>query len=105
MRTRSIYRDGRVIAMYKDDQLVYSEPQFCESSPHGLQIIRDIEPYRSMIDGSVISSRSRHREHLQSNGCEEVGNETKYLKQRPVQTPPGLKETIARVAYERLRYK
>ena len=105
MRTRSIYRDGRVIAVYKDSELVYSDPQFCESQPSGLQIIRDIEPYRSMIDGTIITSRSRHREHLQSNGCLEVGNETKYLKQRPVQTPPGLRETIAGVAYERLRYK
>lgn len=104
MRTRSIYREGRVIAVYKDDQLVYSDPQFCESSPSKLQIIRDIEPYRSMIDGAIITSRSRHREHLQSHGCTEVGNETQYLKQKPITTPPGLKETIARVAYEKLRY-
>ncbi len=105
MRTRSIYRDGRVIAVYRDGELVYSEPQFSETLPHAMQIMRDIEPYRSMIDGTIITSRSRHREHLQSHGCLEVGNETKYLKQRPVQTPPGLKESIARVAYERLRYK
>lgn len=38
-------------------------------------IMPDIKPYRSIVDGSEISSRSRHREHLQRHGCEEVGNE------------------------------
>lgn len=35
----------------------------------------DIHPYRSMIDGSLITSRSKHREHLRDHGCIEVGNE------------------------------
>ena len=39
------------------------------------QVIADIDPYVSMIDGSVITSRSKHREHLQAHGCVEVGNE------------------------------
>jgi hypothetical protein len=33
-----------------------------------------------MIDGSIIQSRSRHREHLQANGCIEVGNESMETK-------------------------
>ena len=105
MKTRYIYRGADVVAVYKDGELVYRSPQFEQNENQSALIMRDIQPYRSMIDGSVISSRSRHREHLSAHGCIEVGNETKYLKQRPVQTPPGLKETIARVAYERLRYK
>ena len=39
------------------------------------QVIKDIDPYVSMIDGSVITSRSQHREHLRAHGCIEVGNE------------------------------
>lgn len=39
------------------------------------QVIGDIQPYISQIDGSVISSRSQHRDHLRANGCVEVGNE------------------------------
>ena len=39
------------------------------------QVIADIDPYISQIDGSVITSRSKHREHLQAHGCVEVGNE------------------------------
>lgn len=40
----------------------------------------DIAPYRSMIDGSIISSRSEHREHLKKHNCVEVGNEVNHLK-------------------------
>jgi hypothetical protein len=43
-------------------------------------IMGDIVPYQSMIDGSMIQSRSRHREHLKDNGCIEVGNESMETK-------------------------
>lgn len=43
-------------------------------------VVADIQPYRSMIDGTMITSRSQHREHLKAHNCFEVGNETKYLK-------------------------
>ena len=59
-------------------------------------IMGDIKPYRSMVDGSLISSRSKHREHLRAHNCIEVGNETKYLKPKPLTSPPGLKEEIIR---------
>lgn len=39
----------------------------------------DIQPYRSMIDGSWITSRSKHAAHLKQHGCIEIGNETKHL--------------------------
>ena len=39
------------------------------------QVIGDISPYISQIDGSVISSRSQHKTHLKDHGCVEVGNE------------------------------
>ena len=35
----------------------------------------DIQPYKSMIDGRMITSRSEHRRHLKANNCEEVGND------------------------------
>lgn len=63
----------------------------------------DIEPYRSMVDGSMITSRSQHKEHLKKHQLVEVGNETKYLKPKPKTPPPGLKETIIQVANEKLR--
>lgn len=56
------------------------------------QVMPDISPYKSVIDGREITSRSRHRAHLKENGCIEVGNE----KQTPNKIPdvPGLKEDI-----------
>lgn len=33
------------------------------------QIMRDIEDYRSPIDGKLITSRSHRREDLKANGC------------------------------------
>ena len=39
------------------------------------QVIADIDPYISQIDGSLITSRSQHRDHLRAHGCVEVGNE------------------------------
>jgi len=57
-------------------------------------IMGDIKPYQSMIDGTTITSRSRHREHLRSHNCIEIGNETKHLQPKPLQSPPGLKEAI-----------
>jgi hypothetical protein len=43
-------------------------------------VAADMSPYRSMITGEMISSRSQHRAHLKAHNCIEIGNETKYLK-------------------------
>lgn len=73
--------------------------------PKTPMVMGDIAPYKSMIDGSVISSRSHHREHLRMHGCVEVGNDSSLGKRRgPIKPPPGLKETIARNVYSKLRY-
>mgnify|MGYP001615623044 FL=1 len=63
----------------------------------GIEIIPDIAPYRSQIDGSLITSRSRHREHLKQHGCIEVGNDSSVTNPTytPPGSPPGLKEAIA----------
>lgn len=54
-----------------------------KSKPEAPMVMRDIKPYKSMIDGRMINSRSAHREHLREHGCIEIGNE----KFSPVQTP------------------
>lgn len=64
-------------------------------------IIPDINPYRSQIDGSIIESRAKHRAHLKQHGCIEVGNEKQTTKK--IEPPKGLKETIAREVYRKLR--
>ena len=49
--------------------------QMMRLPPKTINIQGDIQPYISQIDGSVISSRSKHKSHLKEHGCIEVGNE------------------------------
>lgn len=96
-RRRYVQINGELIEVSPD---YVPEPR--EPMPH---VIGDIKPYRSMIDGSLITSRSQHREHLRMHGCVEIGNDSSLSKPRPpVQAPKGLKETIARAVYSKLRY-
>lgn len=61
-------------------------------------VMPDITDYKSMIDGSIITSRSKHRAHLRQHGCEEVGNDSTVLnpKRKPLESPPGLKQELLR---------
>lgn len=59
-------------------------------------VIRDIEPYRSMADGSMITSRSQHRDHLRAHDMVELGNE---LPSGPSQEPV-LNEQALAEAYD-----
>lgn len=74
-----------------------------ESRKTSWQVLPDIQPYVSQIDGHIVPSRNAHRTHLAINNCVEVGNEKQAPKQRA--PAPGLKETIVALANERLRYK
>jgi len=64
-------------------------------------VMGDIQPYRSMVNGEWITSRSRHREHLKDHNCIEVGNEKLEPKPIPI---PDVKETLIKVAADKLRY-
>ena len=46
----------------------------------GLTIVPDIQPYQSMVTGEVITSRSKHRQHLKDHGMIEVGNDSSLRK-------------------------
>ena len=65
MRTRYVWRDGEMI------EIAVAHP----GAEPKIQIMSDIGGYKSMADGSWISSRSQHREHLKRHNCFEVGNE------------------------------
>lgn len=61
--------------------------------PPRVHIMGDIQPYRSMITGEMIESRSVHRDHLKAHGKIEIGNEKPPEVRRP--EPTGIKEDIA----------
>lgn len=57
----------------------------------------DIQPYQSMIDGRLITSRSQHRDHLKAHGAVEIGNDSslnKPYKGIPDVAPQQRKEII-----------
>lgn len=64
-----------------------------------LQIIKDIEPYRSAITGEVISGRVQHRAHLRDHDVIEVGNERPAPRQPD--SMPSAKHDIAQVMREK----
>ena len=65
-----------------------------EPRAEGPMIMPDIAPYRSMIDGSVIYSRSKHREHLKAHGMQEVGNDPALTRPPSIPEVPGRKDFI-----------
>jgi hypothetical protein len=62
----------------------------------------DIQPYRSMCDGTMITSRSQHRAHLRQHGVIEIGNEKIPQRKSTLGAAPGLKETLIKVVNEKL---
>ena len=77
-RLRRIYKDGECIAEYRNGELLFSIENDTTIAA-SYYVMGDIQPYRSMIDGTLIQSRSRHREHLRQHGCVEVGNDSRIL--------------------------
>lgn len=105
MRSRYVYApDGKLVAEYNGSECVYLDHEYYDAK-QGPMVMPDIQPYKSMIDGSMITSRSVHRSHLRQHGCIEVGNDSSLRnpKPQPVKPPPGLKQEIIRVANEKLR--
>lgn len=98
MRERIIYKNGEHIYHEKDGVVLLDRRD--EIYVRTPMVMADIKPYRSIIDGSEITSRSRHREHLRQHGCIEVGNEQPKPPRR--EGVPGLKEDVIR-AFKRGR--
>lgn len=87
------------------NKLIPKDEYYHRDDVNAPMVIGDIQPYKSMVDGSMITSRSQHRSHLKQHGMIEVGNETKYLTNSPKQENRNAsKEQIARLVYEKLRY-
>lgn len=87
-RERFIYGKNGLEAHIVDEKLIWLRPGANKGNKKSRlaapMIIRDIEPYKSMITGEMISSRSVHKTHLKQHNCVEVGNDTSHMKQKPV---------------------
>jgi len=98
---KSYIQDPETLELVPVECYKYNTQNYTQQ--HSFSIMGDIQPYKSMIDGSMITSRSKHREHLKAHNCIEVGNEIKYLKNKPTYHPPGLKEELIRQVNNKLR--
>jgi hypothetical protein len=58
-----------------------------EETPGAPMIMRDLEPYRSPLDGSMVTSRSQHRAHMRQHGVIEMGNERPRMQRQDVALP------------------
>jgi hypothetical protein len=74
-----VYRghDGRYYLL-EDDRGIPKQSGL--SAPY---VVRDITPYKSPIDNTMVTSRSAHREHLKVHDVIELGNE----RVKPVSIP------------------
>lgn len=99
MRSRYIYQKGEVV--YAEERGVVTKNELEQVNDAGYMVMPDIQPYRSMIDGSLITSRSVHRSHLKQHNCVEVGNDSSLkTPPKPVRSPPGLKDEIIRAVHQ-----
>lgn len=97
-RSRMIYDRHGMVAEYEDGELVWARTDAVAGrKTEGPQIVQDIAAYRSMIDGSVIDGRKRHRDHLKAHGCVEVGNDTSHMKRTPQPVGQSRKESLHRL--------
>ena len=100
-RLRRIYKNGECVTEYLNNQLIFTTEDDTTIAA-SYYVMGDIQPYLSTIDGTLIQSRSRHREHLRQHGCIEVGNDSSVLhpQYKPRESPPGLKDAIIRATNE-----
>jgi hypothetical protein len=93
-RYRAVYDRKGLLAEYQDEELVWVREELDKGKKPGHQIMLDIQPYKSMVDGSMITSRSKHREHLRQHNCIEIGNET--MQNTPPPIPTNRREMLHR---------
>ena len=98
MRYKAIYRRGQgLLAEYQEGVLISARDDgLAQENCAGPQVVRDIGPYKSMIDGSIIEGRKQHRDHLRAHGCEEVGNDTSHMNRQREAPKTSMRESISR---------
>lgn len=64
-----------------------------------LHVVCDMKPYKSPLDGSWVTSRSQHRNHMKKHDVIEVGNENLDRPRKP-QKDPGLRNEIEKNLYQ-----
>lgn len=90
---------GSFVWCSTEKRLVPKDEYYEAVQPAGPFVVGDIQPYKSMQTGEMITSRSHHRAHLKQHGLIEIGNEVKaaMTKQKPKDDREGRRRAIAEV--------
>lgn len=88
---------GKIVYEEIDGEVTINETSSFGQSA-GYFVMGDIQPYKSMVTGEMIMSRSQHRKHLIQHKVIEVGNE-KMVERKPEVKMPDLKAELARQLY------
>lgn len=79
VKYKAVYRDGKLVAEYSDGQWTVLDASYFVSNRSVLpapMVMRDIGEYRSTLDGTHITTRRQHRDHMRRHDVIEVGNES-----------------------------
>ena len=93
MRQVFVYRDGKVVDR-------------AEAGPHpfersrAVNVMSDLDPFVSMVDGTVIGSRTDRRAHNRRNGVIDVGDDKTVFKRKPAYEPKNVGADIVRAMEE-----
>lgn len=64
--------------VFRNGQLIPKNEAAAEKMrSQGIQIIKDIEPYRNVVDRKVVGGRRQHRDFLRAYNLVEVGDQAK----------------------------
>lgn len=83
------------------NKLVPKDEYYGSSTVAAPFVMADIQPYKNMVDGKMITSRSHHREFLKANRLVEVGNEVKAHTQK--QAPRVDREQLRRDIHQSMQ--
>lgn len=103
MSYRAIFDQKGLLAEFENGECVWLRDDYGHGSKRSRTIsspmvIRDIEPYKSMLNGEMVTSRRRHRELLSQYGGVEIGNDIQaHMTPPPKPQGPSRKETLHRM--------
>jgi hypothetical protein len=89
-RYRAVYDSKGLLATFEHGDCTFLRDDYDKGEKRSEivsmpMVMRDIDPYKNMIDGKMITSRSEHRELLRRHNCVEIGNEK--METRPIAPP------------------
>jgi hypothetical protein len=107
MTDKEIYLKHWIPTLGEEEALNSWEAKQAMTKRQAPMVTSDIQPYISQIDGSWITSRSKHRTHLRDHNCIEIGNE-KQEAPKTVEisrkSQEQRKRTIGEIVYSKLKY-